>query len=280
MDYQRTNHERLKNLFEKGLISSNDYEQARLAFIKAQQTVANYKENVRRAQTNLGYASITSPIDGVVLSKEVEEGQTVASSFNTPTLFKIAKDLTDMRGIANVDEADIGSVKQGQRVEFSVDAFPEDIFQGTVSQVRQQATIESNVVTYEVVISAPNNDLKLKPGLTANITIFTLEMEKVLTVPSKALKYKPNEAMLNEGESIQDTKEKEKVWVKDGSVIKAVGIKTGANNGPLAQVITGLKAGTKVITDVQSSDENAAEEEQEQGSNNPFMPRRNNNRRR
>jgi HlyD family secretion protein len=191
LEYQQTNHDRYKTLYDKGLISANDYEQARLTYIRAQQTVTTQKENVKKAQTNLGYATITSPIDGVVLSKEVEEGQTVASSFNTPTLFTIAQDLTDMRVIADVDEADIGEVKEGQRVSFTVDAFPDDVFQGTVTQVRQQATTESNVVTYEVVISAPNADLKLKPGLTANITIYTLERSGVMSVPAGALRFTP-----------------------------------------------------------------------------------------
>ena len=147
LDYQKANYERYKNLYDQGLISANDYDQARLSYVRAQQTVAQQRESVRRAKTNLGYATITSPIDGVVLSKEVEEGQTVASSFNTPTLFKIAQDLTNMRVIADVDEADIGEVKEGQRVTFTVDAFPNDVFEGSVTQVRQQATTESNVVT-------------------------------------------------------------------------------------------------------------------------------------
>ena len=189
LDFQKANHERYKNLYDQGLISANDYEQARLSYLRSQQTVAQQKESVKRARTNLSYATITSPIDGVVLSKEVEEGQTVASSFNTPTLFKIAQDLTNMRVIANVDEADIGEVREGQRVTFTVDAFPNDVFEGNVTQVRQQATTESNVVTYEVVISAPNDDLKLKPGLTANVNIFTLELKDVLAVSSKALRF-------------------------------------------------------------------------------------------
>ncbi|MEE1235147.1 MAG: efflux RND transporter periplasmic adaptor subunit, partial [Bacteroidaceae bacterium] len=247
LDYQKANHERYKTLHEKGLISANEYEQVRLSFIKAQQTLTNHKENVKKAQTNLGYATITSPIDGVVLSKAVEEGQTVASSFNTPTLFTIAKDLTDMRVIANVDEADIGEVKEGQRVTFTVDAFPEDTFQGFVSQVRQEAAAESNVVTYEVVISAPNEDLKLKPGLTANVNIFTLEMKDILTIPNKALRFTPNEAMLSEGETIQNAEGKTKVWVKEGSVLKAMPVKTGLTNGTLTQVFEGLAPGTEII---------------------------------
>lgn len=269
LDYQKANHERYKTLHEKGLISANEYEQVRLSFIKAQQTLTNHKENVKKAQTNLGYATITSPIDGVVLSKAVEEGQTVASSFNTPTLFTIAKDLTDMRVIANVDEADIGEVKEGQRVTFTVDAFPEDTFQGFVSQVRQEAAAESNVVTYEVVISAPNEDLKLKPGLTANVNIFTLEMKDILTIPNKALRFTPNEAMLSEGETIQNAEGKTKVWVKEGSVLKAIPVKTGMTNGTLTQVFEGLAPGTAIITEIQVV---MPEGEQKQMNTNPFMP--------
>lgn len=269
LDYQKANHERYKTLHEKGLISANEYEQVRLSFIKAQQTLTNHKENVKKAQTNLGYATITSPIDGVVLSKAVEEGQTVASSFNTPTLFTIAKDLTDMRVIANVDEADIGEVKEGQRVTFTVDAFPEDTFQGFVSQVRQEAAAESNVVTYEVVISAPNEDLKLKPGLTANVNIFTLEMKDILTIPNKALRFTPNEAMLSEGETIQNAEGKTKVWVKEGTVLKAMPVKTGMTNGTLTQVLEGLAPGTEIITEIQVM---MPEGEEKQMNTNPFMP--------
>lgn len=270
LEYQKTNYERYKALYDKGLISANDFEQARLSYVQAQQQTQQQKENVKKAQTNLGYATITSPIDGVVLSKEVEEGQTVASSFNTPTLFKIARDLTDMRVIADVDEADIGDVKEGQRVTFTVDAFPDDTFEGQVTQVRQEATTESNVVTYEVVISAPNDDLKLKPGLTANVVIFTMEAKDVLAVPSKALRFTPREAMLNSDETITDTDAKEKVWVKEGTNLKAVAVETGMTNGTLTQITKGLKPGTHVLTEVTAIQPEA---EGEQQNSNPFMPK-------
>lgn len=270
LDYQKTNYERYKALYDKGLISANDFEQARLSYVQAQQKTQQQKESVKKAQTNLGYATITSPIDGVVLSKEVEEGQTVASSFSTPTLFKIARDLTDMRVIADVDEADIGDVKEGQRVTFTVDAFPDDTFEGQVTQVRQEATTESNVVTYEVVISAPNDDLKLKPGLTANVVILTMEAKDVLAVPSKALRFTPREAMLNSDETITDTDAKEKVWVKEGSNLKAVAVETGMTNGTLTQITKGLKPGTHVLTEVNAMQ---VEAEGEQQNSNPFMPK-------
>ena len=268
--------QKLKTLHEKGLISANEYEQVRLSFIKAQQTLTNHKENVKKAQTNLGYATITSPIDGVVLSKAVEEGQTVARSFNTPTLFTIAKDLTDMRVIANVDEADIGEVKEGQRVTFTVDAFPEDTFQGFVSQVRQEAAAESNVVTYEVVISAPNEDLKLKPGLTANVNIFTLEMKDILTIPNKALRFTPKENLLNPGETIVDCQVAPKVWIREGETYKAIPVKTGVTNGMLTEIKSGLQTGTMVVTDQRVN----MPDMPEQQTQNPFMPgprNRNNN---
>ena len=271
LNYQKTNYERYQILYDKGLISANDYEQARLSYIKAQQTVTHHKESVKKAQTNLGYATITSPIDGIVLKKEVEEGQTVASSFNTPTLFTIARDLTDMRVIADVDEADIGEVKEGQRVKFTVDAFPNDTVLGAVTQVRQQATTESNVVTYEVVISAPNQDLKLKPGLTANVVIYTLEVPNVLAIPSKALRFKPSEAMLNKGETIIDNDSPIKVWTKEGSNLKAIAIQTGVTNGTLTQVTNGLQAGAKIITDVQSNISEMMDTQQQ--NSNPFMPK-------
>lgn len=270
LEYQKTNYERYKTLYDKGLISANDYEQARLSYVQAQQQTQQQRENVKKAQTNLGYATITSPIDGIVLSKEVEEGQTVASSYSTPTLFKIARDLTDMRVIADVDEADIGDVKEGQRVTFTVDAFPDDTFEGQVTQVRQEATTESNVVTYEVVISAPNDDLKLKPGLTANVVIYTMEVKDVVAVPSKALHFTPHEAMLNSGETITDADAANKVWVKDGPNLKAVPVEVGVTNGTLTQVTSGLKAGIKVLTDVTAEQ---PEVEEEQQNSNPFMPK-------
>ena len=185
LKYQTANMERYQTLFKKGLVSADEYENAMLTYRQAKEQTASSRESVQRAQTNLGYATITSPIDGTVISKSVEEGQTVAASFNTPELFTIAKDLTNMQVVANVDEADIGGVKEGDRVTFTVDAYPDDTFEGEVKQVRLEPTTTNNVVTYEVVISAPNTDLKLKPGLTANVTIFTQERAGVLAVPTR-----------------------------------------------------------------------------------------------
>jgi len=273
--YEEANYNRYKQLYDKGLVSADEYESALLSYRKAKEQVNTSRESVQKAQTNLGYATITSPIDGVVLSKAVEEGQTVAASFNTPELFTIAKDLTDMRVIADIDEADIGGVKEGQRVSFTVDAYPEDHFQGTVTQVRQQATTESNVVTYEVVISAPNNDLKLKPGLTANVTIFTMEKNDVLAVPSKALRFMPNEAFLQEGQQIEDVEAKTKLWTLEGNIFKAHAVEVGTTNGLITEITGGIAEGTEVLSDFNLS---GPTEEPGQQASNPFMPRPRGNR--
>ena len=249
LNYEQTNFNRYQTLFNKGLVSADEYETAKLSYLKAKEQVNTSRESVQKAQTNLGYATITSPIDGVVLSKAVEEGQTVAASFNTPELFTIAQDLTDMRVIADIDEADIGGVKEGQRVTFTVDAFPDDHFEGQVTQVRQQATTESNVVTYEVVISAPNNDLKLKPGLTANVTIYTMEKNDVMAVPSKALRFTPNEALLTEQQKVEDCEGDFKVWTKEGDVFKAHKVEVGTTNGLLTEIVSGIAEGTDVLVD-------------------------------
>ena len=270
LNYQKSNYNRYKTLYDKGLVSANDFENARLSYEQAQQQVKIQQQTVKKAQTNLGYATITSPIDGVVLSKEVEEGQTVAASMSTPTLFYIAQDLTDMRVIADIDEADIGGVIEGQRVTFTVDAFPDDTFNGQVTQVRQEATTESNVVTYEVVISAPNDDLKLKPGLTANVTIYTLEKNGVLAVPNKALRFVPNEAIMLKDQSIEDVEAATKVWTLEGNVFKAHAVTTGTTNGTLTEV-SGIAEGTKVLTDFSLEEE---EDEESDEASNPFMPKR------
>ncbi len=273
LNYQEANHNRFKTLYEKGLVSADEYENARLSYLKAKDQVITAKQSMQKAETNLGYATITSPIDGVVLSKSVEEGQTVAASFNTPELFTIAQDLTDMRVIADIDEADIGGVKEGQRVSFTVDAFPDDSFEGKVTQVRQQAVTESNVVTYEVVISAPNKDLKLKPGLTANVTIFTLEKNDILVVPAKALRFMPNEALIGKDQTISDVEAQHKLWTLEGNTFKAHAVETGTSNGLFTEIISGISEGTEVFTDF--SVNNIGEEEQT--TSNPFMPKPRNN---
>ena len=281
--YQRSNYNRYKALYQKGLISANDYESARLSYQTAEATLSQRKdavlssrEEVNRAQTNLGYATITSPIDGVVISKSVEEGQTVAASFSTPELFTIAKDLKDMRVVADVDEADIGEVKVGQRVTFTVDAYPDDTFQGYVTQVRQEATTTNNVVTYEVVISAPNNDLKLKPGLTANVNIYTNEIKNTLSVPSKALRYTPEKETVG-GRKIKDCTGKNKVWTLEGNTLVAHAVNIGATDGTHTQILSGIKKGQKVITGVAVATEGDDDTASSDDTKSPFAPGPRNN---
>ncbi len=276
-EYQKKNYERMSDLHDKQWISDDEYESARLSYEKALNTYESSKLQVSTAQTNLGYATITSPIDGVVLSREVEEGQTVASSMTTPTLFTIAQDLTDMRVIADVDEADIGGVVKGQRVTFTVDAYPNDSFEGTVTQVRQEATTSSNVVTYEVVISAPNPDLKLKPGLTASVTIYTLELNNTLCVSAKALRWEPKQTTIGEGDVIEDAPgAKHKLWSKEGNTFKAWPVEVGASNGVTTQILSGVSEGFVAINEAVVNQGNTTQEETT--DSNPFMPGpRNNN---
>lgn len=273
LDYQRANYKRIKALYDKELVSGNEYDTALLSLRQAESTYAQRKEAVSKAQTNLGYAIITSPIDGIIISKAVEEGQTVAASYSTPTLFTIAQDLTDMRVIADVDEADIGEVEVGQRVSFTVDAYPGETFEGQVTQVRLEATTESNVVTYEVVISASNKDLKLKPGLTANVTIFTMERNNIVSVPTKALRFTPTKEMLNPGEKIEDCQGAHKVWVREGKTLKAYAVKTGITNGTRTQIVSGIKEGAEVIVEMKAPSADA--EQAGAGDNSessPFAP--------
>lgn len=250
LNYQAANMERYKTLYKKGLVSADEYENALLTYRQAKEQVASSRENVQRAQTNLGYATITSPIDGTVISKSVEEGQTVAASFNTPELFTIAKDLTNMQVVANVDEADIGNVKEGDRVTFTVDAYPDDTFEGTVKQVRLEATTTNNVVTYEVVISAPNADLKLKPGLTANVTIYTQELSGVLAVANKALRFTPTKETVGKDMKIVDCKGKNKVWTLNGNTLTAHPVTIGQSDGINTEITKGLKQGDKIVTEI------------------------------
>lgn len=254
-EYQQKNYARSKVLFEKKLISDTDYETATYNYEKAEAAYNQAQASMVKVRQNLGYATITSPIDGVVISKEVEEGQTVAAGFNTPTLFTIANDLTQMRVIADVDEADIGQVEEGQHVQFNVDAYPNDVFEGNVTQMRLQATTESNVVTYEVVISAYNPDLKLKPGLTANVTIYTLQRNNVLCIPTKALRFVPEEEILAPmGYSVEDAgKEapsgKRIVWQVKGKQLVPKEVTVGISSGNQTEITAGLSDGEEIVVE-------------------------------
>ena len=247
LDYQKKNYSRYAELHQKELVSTSEYDIALENYRKAQESVKVAQQDVVRAKTNLGYATVYSPIDGVVISKSVEEGQTVASSFSTPSIVKIAKDLTDMQCIAKVDEADIGVVKEGQRVTFTVDAYPDDVFSGSVKQVRQNPVTTNNVVTYEVVVSAPNADLKLKPGLTANITIYTMERNGVMSVPSAALRFTPEASVFGKKYVIKDTTAEHKLWTLKDNVLTAHKVEIGVTDGLRTEIISGLEEGTTVI---------------------------------
>ena len=247
LDYQKKNYARYAELKQKDLISLQEYDVALENYRKAQENVRIAQQDVARAKTNLSYATVYSPIDGIVIGKSVEEGQTVASSFSTPSIVRIAKDLTDMQCIAKVDEADIGEVREGQRVTFTVDAYPDDVFSGTVTQVRQNPVTTNNVVTYEVVVSAPNADLKLKPGLTANITIYTLERSGVLSVPTSALRFTPEPSILGNKYVIKDTTADHKLWTLDGNVLTAHQVEIGVTDGIRTQVVSGMEEGSTVI---------------------------------
>lgn len=272
LNYESANYKRYATLFKKGLVSADEYESAKLNFEKAKDQVAQSREMVQKAQTNLSYAIITSPIDGVVISKSVEEGQTVAASYATPELFTIAKDLKDMQVVANVDEADIGDVKEGERVSFTVDAYPNDTFEGVVKQVRQEATTTNNVVTYEVVISAPNSELKLKPGLTANVTIYTAERQNVLCVSTKALRFTPTQDLIK-GCKIVDCKGKNKVWTREGNTFKAHAVQIGMSDGIHTEILRGVSKGLEIITDAKAANGNDDEQAENNSESSPFAPK-------
>ena len=272
-EYQQKEYNRMKTLHDKGLISDSEFDQAQYQYQSSKNAYSQTQASYTKVKRNLSYATITSPIDGVVISKSVEEGQTVAAGFSTPTLFTIAKDLTDMQVIANVDEADIGQVKEGQRVTYTVAAYPDDVFEGRVKQVRLQPTTTSNVVTYEVVIGAPNPDLKVKPGLTATITIYTLEEEDVLSVPTKALRFRPDPEILKglgitiSGEPARSDSTKT-VWVKRGDSISPIQVIPGNTSGDRTGINGNLQEGDEVVTGLTAE----SPKKQENVERSPFAP--------
>ena len=280
-EYQQKNYERNKGLHEKQLISDTDYEQSLYNYQKAKSAFDSSKASLAKAERNLSYATITSPIDGVVISRDVEEGQTVASGFETPTLFTIAADLTQMQVVADVDEADIGDVEEGQRVSFTVDAYPNDVFEGKVTQIRLGATSSSSsttstttVVTYEVVISAHNPDLKLKPRLTANITIYTLDKQGVLSVPAKALRFTPAVPLVGSNAVVKDCEGEHKVWTREGDTFTAHPVSIGISNGIVTEITGGINEGTQIVSDavISTGAETTITEGQGDGERSPFMP--------
>lgn len=268
MEYQEKNFNRIKDLYAKQAVSKTDYETAEYNYNTARLNYKKAQSDVIKAKTNLAYATIVSPIDGIVLSRAVDEGQTVAASFSTPTLFTITNNLNDMQVLANVDEADIGQVKEGQKVSFTVDAYPNDVFSGIVTQVRLEATTTSNVVTYKVVIKAPNPELKLKPGLTASVNIYTMEKSNVLIIPNKALNYSPT------GKRVNKTGGSEKqVWIKQPNGSKSIKIMIGSTDATHTEVVSGLKADDEVIIG-EKAVAATPDASQKSESASPFMPKR------
>ena len=306
-EYRMKEYLRTKQLYDKELVSDAEYDEALYLYETAKNTYAQRQASIVGIRRNLGYATITSPIDGVIISRAVEEGQTVAAGFETPTLFTIANDLTDMQVIADVDEADIGYVQEGQRVDFAVDAYPDDVFSGTVKQVRLEATTESSVVTYEVVITAYNPELKLKPGLTANVTIYTLERNDVCCIPSKALRFVPDPGMMESmGYNVAGPGSGEGApagaggfapgagngmppapdggipgnmpfpaapenicWVLNGTQLEPRTVTVGQSDGEMTEIISGVADGETVVTGVQMAVIPAKSAPQERS---PFMP--------
>ena len=275
LDYIKKNYERQKTLYNEKLISDADFEAITYQYNNAKSSLTQAKASLDKAKTNLSYADIYSPVDGVVLSKSIEEGQTVAASFNTPTLFTIAQDLTKMQVEADVDEADIGQIKEGQRVTFTVDAFQDDIFNGKVTQVRLDPTVTSNVVTYTVIIEADNSKLKLMPGLTATVTIYTKEIANVLTIPEGALNYEISHDLLQKyaeqnGQTFtqenstrkpdstgpQKIRRQEKqgdyVWVLSNKKIKRQPVIKGASDEIHYQILSGLSENDSVVTNIKT----------------------------
>lgn len=296
--FQESNFNRQKSLYDIGAISKAEYENALYQRNISKDNVVSVASQLEASKRNLSFASIYSPMDGTVMARNVSVGQTVAASFNTPTLFVIAKDLAKMQVRASVDEADIGNVKKGQRVSFTVDAFPDDVFEGNVKDIRLQASVAANVVTYITLVDAPNDDMKLKPGMTASITLFTKEIPNTMLVSSKAIKFKPDSALMKNytiegseenvggskkrsgaGDSSKPLQKKKAersadkavVWVKKDSTISRRVIETGINDNANVQVLSGLNEGDIVVSGIiQSGDEKTGTT----ATRSPFMPAR------
>jgi HlyD family secretion protein len=307
--YQKSNFDRQSQLYKVDAISKADYDSAVNTYSVAKSSVESAKAQVRSAAKNLSYADIYSPIDGVVLNRSINVGQTVAASFNTPTLFVIAKDITKMQVQANVDEADIGDVKPGDRSSFTVDAFINDQFGGIVREIRLHPSVSANVVTYTTIINAPNNDMKLKPGMTASIVVYTREVNNALLIPSKALSFTPDSSLMKDyqivgkvarkgrhnentnaaansgsttanqvshtAKSRTDTsgaaKQKALIWVVQGRKLVQKRIETGLNDNTQVEVLAGLTANEVVATGISGGAGKAAATNP--GAS-PFLPAR------
>jgi len=285
MDQAKRVFDRTDKLFKEGTVAQITYEEDLASYETAKTGYTSALASYKRAKINLNYATIVAPIDGIVISRSINLGQTVAASFSTPTLFTIAKDLTKMQVEASVDEADIGGVKQGQIANFTVDAFPNDTFQGTVKQIRLEPTTTSSVVKYTVIIDVENKDLKLLPGMTTSITIVVDERKNVLMVPSIALTFSPSTENLTNimatlPDSIKNSKQFQKltentvtsgltktIWKKEKGYFTVKAIKTGISDGISTEIDDlQLKEGDEIATGI--SVEKTASTTQKS----PFMP--------
>jgi len=305
-EYQKANYDRMKVLFDKELLAESDYDLVKYNYKNSVAKVKSAIANLNKAKLNLSYATIYSPIDGIVINRAVEEGQTVTASMSTPELYTIANDLTVMQVEADVDEADIGMVKTGQRVEFTVDAFPDDIFSGEVSEVRLQAVETSNVVTYTVIVKAQNPEFKLMPGMTASITDYVEEVNDILLLAGKAFRFSPDREMMNDymsnlsdnnqlehsgrnntgsNSSIASRKgsrpdqdledDKKLVWVKQGNLIKPVVVEIGVTDGINIQVLSGLNENDAIVTAMSLGKKDSGEEKEETSTQkSPFVQER------
>lgn len=285
LSYAESNYYRQNFLLKKEVISKAEFESALNIFNTAKAVVLSAQAQVRLANKNLSYADIHSPIDGVVLNRNISTGQTVAASFNTPTLFVIAKDITKMEVLAKVDEADIGDVKVGQRASFTVDAFLDDQFEGTVKDIRLTPSISSNVVTYTTVINAPNENMKLKPGMTANITVFTKEVNEALLIPLKALSFNPDSSILkqypvgneitsnNNNQDKKTTTQTAFVWILKEKKLFKKEVTLGLNDNIQVEILSGLGLQDNVIIGV-SSDTNPSTTKAGNQPGSPFLPKR------
>ncbi len=287
VNYQKANFERHKVLADKKLIAQSDYDLVVYNYEKAVASLRNARSVYEKNRINLAYATIYSPIDGIILDRAVDEGQTVAASFNTPTLFTIANDLTQMRVEASVDEADIGQVKMGQRSEFKVSTYPNRVFNGTVTEIRLQPVTTSNVVTYTVVVDAPNPDKNLMPGMTADITIFTDEKMNIVVVPGKAVRFSPDGNLLLAYNTAHNLKNSENhpfpgagtngetfLWIRKGMELQKVKVELGATDGINYELISGATEGDELVVALQEAPDGKEAKASEQASGSPFMPPR------
>ena len=233
----KRNYERYKKLYEQELVAKSELDNAEMDYMSANAQVVQGRASLDKAKIDLSYTNVVSPVDGIVISKEVELGQTVAASFQTPTLFLVAENLKKMQIEVNISEADISKIKEGQEVEFSVDAYPTTTFKATVKQVRNSATTISNVVTYTVVVAFDNDEMKLKPGMTANVSIISAKCEDCLTVSNQALRFVPPSSAKIEGEN-QKFYKNQGLWVESNNGLKRIEVQTGITDGTRTQIIS------------------------------------------